>query len=82
VQSWILTGVLASDDGRIHVLPPQGLDEGEVRAGSWRAYGPEATGAVEALLKAGLIEPKDGGRFGLTEEGLKAATALASKRSG
>jgi hypothetical protein len=82
MQKRILAGVLAAADGRIQVLPPQGRDEGEVRTGTWRAYGPAATEAVEALLKAGLIEHKNDGTLALTENGLLAATALDAEPSG
>lgn len=78
----ILAGSLQADDGKIHVQPKSGDDEGEVRAGTWRIYGNEAVNAIDALLHAGLVERKDATTFVLTTDGQKAASALETKRSG
>ncbi len=77
LQNKILEAASGSESRSIHVHPPKGSDEGEVKAGDLRLTGDEALIAVDQMWKAGLVEPRDDRSFVLTENGQKAVDRLA-----
>ena len=76
LEERLLLAASTSESRAIHVLPPKGSAEGEVKAGSLRISGNEVLTAVEQLVQADLVEPADDNSFALTDKGRKAVARL------
>ena len=72
LQQEILAATLDGEEQTIHVVPPKGSDEGEVKAGAQRMSGDDVLFAVERLWQKGFVEPTDDASFRPTEKGRNA----------
>jgi len=81
LQSRILVATRDADDGLIHVIPSQGGDEGEIKAGVTRISGGDAVDAVDQLQKTGMLSRMSETTYSLTVDGHAAAQELGECES-